>query len=41
MVIDPAARVMDGESVRIAKDVLCGGAPSVKIALPEDRKSVV
>jgi hypothetical protein len=35
VVIDPAARATDGESVRIAKDVLCAGAASVKIALPE------
>lgn len=41
VVIDPAARVMDGESVRIAKDVLCGGSPSVKIALPESEEEAV
>ncbi|MEU4090800.1 diacylglycerol kinase [Streptomyces sp. NPDC026673] len=41
MVIDPAARIMDGESVRIAKDVLCGGASSVKIALPESEEEAV
>lgn len=41
VVIDPAARVMDGESVRIAKDVLCGGALSVKIALPESEEEAV
>jgi Diacylglycerol kinase catalytic domain len=35
VVIDPAARATDGESVRIAKDVLCAGAASVKIVLPE------
>jgi hypothetical protein len=35
LVIDPAARATDGESVRIAKDVLCAGAASVKIAFPE------
>lgn len=35
LVIDPAARATDGESVRIAKDVLCAGAPSVKIVFPE------
>lgn len=35
VVIDPAARAIDGESVRIAKDVLCAGAVSVKIAFPE------
>ncbi|WP_328465790.1 diacylglycerol kinase family protein [Streptomyces sp. NBC_00448] len=35
VVIDPAARATDGESVRIAKDVLCAGAASVKMAFPE------
>ena len=35
VVIDPAARATDGESVRIAKDVLCAGAVSVKIVFPE------
>jgi diacylglycerol kinase-like protein len=35
VVIDPAARASDGESVRIARDVLCAGAASVKIVLPE------
>lgn len=34
VVIDPVARRSDGESVRIAKDVLCGGS-SVKICLPD------
>ncbi|UNO41154.1 hypothetical protein [Streptomyces sp. MST-110588] len=34
MVIDPVARSTDGESVRIAKDVLCAGA-STKICLPD------
>ncbi|MFK0293562.1 hypothetical protein ACIQU6_24200 [Streptomyces sp. NPDC090442] len=34
MVIDPVARRADGESVRIAKDVLCAGA-GAKICLPE------
>ncbi|MFI0978329.1 diacylglycerol kinase family protein [Streptomyces sp. NPDC021093] len=34
VVIDPVARRMDGESVRIAKDVLCAGARA-KICLPE------
>ncbi|TWE18819.1 acylglycerol kinase family protein [Kitasatospora atroaurantiaca] len=34
VLLDPAARQADGESVRIAKDVLCGGA-DVKVALPE------
>nr|WP_317452899.1 diacylglycerol kinase family protein [Streptomyces sp. CBMA29] len=35
LVIDPAARAVDGESVRIAKDVLCGGASSVKVCVPD------
>ncbi len=34
VVIDPAARRTDGESVRIAKDVLCAGAQT-KICLPD------
>lgn len=34
VVIDPLARSTDGESVRIAKDVLCAGA-GAKICLPE------
>ncbi|MFI7101981.1 hypothetical protein ACIBK8_21780 [Streptomyces sp. NPDC050161] len=34
MVIDPAARSADGESVRIAKDVLCAGTEA-KICLPD------
>ncbi|MCF3962195.1 diacylglycerol kinase [Streptomyces fuscigenes] len=34
VVIDPLARRSDGESVRIAKDVLCAGAPA-KICLPD------
>ncbi|MFI9231729.1 hypothetical protein [Streptomyces rimosus] len=34
MVIDPVARRTDGESVRIAKDVLCAGA-ATKICLPD------
>ncbi|MFI2608129.1 diacylglycerol kinase [Kitasatospora sp. NPDC018619] len=34
LLLDPVARQTDGESVRIAKDVLCGGA-DVKVALPE------
>ncbi|MES4906262.1 MULTISPECIES: hypothetical protein [unclassified Streptomyces] len=34
VLIDPAARRTDGESVRIAKDVLCAGA-ATKICLPE------
>jgi hypothetical protein len=40
LVIDPAARVADGESVRIAKDVLCAGASSVKICVPESAEEV-
>ncbi|WP_407551684.1 hypothetical protein QOM21_19090 [Streptomyces sp. Pv4-95] len=35
MVIDPVARSTDGESVRIAKDVLCARA-GAKICLPQD-----
>jgi Diacylglycerol kinase catalytic domain len=35
VVIDPAARRMDGESVRIAKDVLSAGART-KVCLPQD-----
>ncbi|MET9616430.1 diacylglycerol kinase [Kitasatospora indigofera] len=34
VLLDPAAKQTDGESVRIAKDVLCGGA-DVKVAHPE------
>lgn len=34
VLIDPTARRTDGESVRIAKDVLCAGA-SAKICLPD------
>ncbi|CAL9459982.1 diacylglycerol kinase [Streptomyces sp. enrichment culture] len=34
VVIDPVARRFDGESVRIAKDVLCGGA-AAKVCLPD------
>lgn len=40
VVIDPLARTMDGESVRIAKDVLQAGAPSLKICLPESREEL-
>ncbi|MEV6317886.1 hypothetical protein [Streptomyces sp. NPDC051776] len=39
VVIDPAARRIDGEAVRIAKDVLCAGA-STKICLPEDPEEI-
>ncbi|MER5887089.1 diacylglycerol kinase [Streptomyces sp. NPDC001941] len=35
VVIDPVARRGDGESVRIAKDVLCAGS-AAKICLPDD-----
>ncbi|MFI7385062.1 diacylglycerol kinase [Streptomyces sp. NPDC049813] len=34
VLVDPLARRADGESVRIAKDVLCAGA-AVKVCLPE------
>ncbi|WP_329133442.1 acylglycerol kinase family protein [Streptomyces sp. NBC_01476] len=40
VVIDPAARATDGESVRIAKDVLCAGAASVKVVFPESAAEV-
>ncbi|TDC09005.1 diacylglycerol kinase [Streptomyces sp. 8K308] len=33
MVIDPTARQTDGESVRIARDVLCAGASGVKVCV--------
>ncbi|WP_326689067.1 MULTISPECIES: hypothetical protein [unclassified Streptomyces] len=36
VVIDPVARLTDGESVRIARDVLRAGSPGVKVCLPED-----
>ncbi|MFJ7911836.1 diacylglycerol kinase [Kitasatospora sp. NPDC096204] len=35
LLLDPVARQTDGESVRIAKDVLCGGADA-KVAFPEN-----
>jgi hypothetical protein len=35
IVIDPAARAQDGESVRIARDVLCAGARGVKVCVLE------
>ena len=38
MVVDPVARLTDGESVRIARDVLCAGAPGAKVCLPEDQE---
>ncbi|MEV3854002.1 diacylglycerol kinase [Streptomyces sp. NPDC050095] len=34
MIVDPLARRTDGESVRIAKDVLCAGA-TAKVCLPD------
>ncbi|MEU0396422.1 diacylglycerol kinase [Streptomyces sp. NPDC006208] len=37
VVIDPVARRTDGESVRIAKDVLCGGSEA-KICLPQSHE---
>ncbi|MEV0962018.1 MULTISPECIES: diacylglycerol kinase [unclassified Streptomyces] len=37
VVIDPVARRFDGESVRIAKDVLCAGS-AAKICLPDGPK---
>jgi hypothetical protein len=40
VVIDPAARTLDGESVRIAKDVLRAGASSLKICLPDDAEEL-
>jgi hypothetical protein len=38
VVVDPAARPADGESVRIARDVLCAGGRGVKVCLPADRE---
>ncbi|MFB7911840.1 diacylglycerol kinase [Kitasatospora sp. NPDC056076] len=35
LLLDPVARRTDGESVRIARDVLCGGA-DVKVAYPDN-----
>ncbi|MFE0366873.1 diacylglycerol kinase family protein [Streptomyces tendae] len=35
VVVDPAARRLDGESVRIAKDVLSAGAAHTKVCLPD------
>ncbi|MDL5202843.1 diacylglycerol kinase family protein [Streptomyces sp. ALI-76-A] len=35
VVIDPVARRTDGEAVRIAKDVLSGGAAHTKVCLPD------
>lgn len=39
VIIDPTARRTDGESVRIAKDVLCAGAQT-KICLPDGPEEV-
>jgi hypothetical protein len=39
VVIDPVARRIDGEAVRIAKDVLCAGA-TTKICLPEGPEEI-
>ncbi|MEV1062661.1 diacylglycerol kinase family protein [Streptomyces sp. NPDC050263] len=36
VIIDPVALRTDGESVRIAKDVLSAGAASTKVCLPQD-----
>ncbi|MFG3152298.1 diacylglycerol kinase family protein [Streptomyces sp. NPDC048219] len=36
VVVDPVARRTDGESVRIAKDVLGAGAAHTKVCLPQD-----
>lgn len=35
VVIDPVARATDGESVRIARDVLCAGARDAKVCVPD------
>ncbi|WP_367124938.1 diacylglycerol kinase [Streptomyces phytohabitans] len=40
VVIDPGARLTDPESVRIARDVLCAGAPGTKVCLPERPEEV-
>jgi hypothetical protein len=39
LVIDPTARAVDGESVRVARDVLCAGAP-VKVTIPENERDL-
>ncbi|MFD0529367.1 nucleoside-diphosphate sugar epimerase/dehydratase [Kitasatospora arboriphila] len=39
VLVDPAAGRADGESVRIARDVLCGGADA-KVVLPESRSEL-
>ncbi|MET7639381.1 diacylglycerol kinase [Streptomyces sp. NPDC005438] len=41
VVIDPAARQIDGESVRIARDVLKGGSGELKLCLPEGPEEFV
>ncbi|MCI0383491.1 diacylglycerol kinase [Streptomyces sp. CNQ085] len=35
VLVDPLARRTDGESVRIARDVLAAGSPGVKVCLPD------
>ncbi|WP_410537801.1 diacylglycerol kinase [Streptomyces sp. KL2] len=35
VLVDPVARRTDGESVRIARDVLTAGSPAVKVCLPD------
>ncbi|MFD6415053.1 diacylglycerol kinase [Streptomyces sp. NPDC060194] len=40
VVIDPVARRVDGESVRIAKDVLCAGA-QVRVCVPDGPEEFV
>lgn len=40
VVVCPAARHIDGESVRIARDVLRAGAPGLKLCLPEHREDL-
>ncbi|WP_309237967.1 hypothetical protein [Streptomyces albidus (ex Kaewkla and Franco 2022)] len=40
VIVDPAARLWDGESVRIARDVLCAGAPGTKVCLPESQEEI-
>ncbi|MFD9129288.1 diacylglycerol kinase [Kitasatospora sp. NPDC059571] len=39
VLVDPAAGRADGESVRIARDVLCGGTDA-KVALPENQSEL-
>ncbi|WP_369203762.1 hypothetical protein [Streptomyces sp. PU-14G] len=40
VVVDPVARSTDGESVRIARDVLRAGSPGMKLSLPEGPEAV-